>query len=126
MYHNENLKPFVILALNKETAWEDRKILNSRKLKHKWVWGAYKSQIENSYVVPFRDAEHLNDIMRIARYHNQESILIVDSERNAKLYYLETDKTEDLGQFKAVSKSEAYQHDSYTFDLDTETYYICK
>ena len=119
---------FVLIALNNDTIAEDKTILRSLGLDFKLVEGVYNGVAENSYRVKFSNVEQLADLARIAKTHDQESILIVDQERNAKLVYLDgrVDDRVELGTFQNVSELEAKQATSYTYEVDKGYYYLAK
>lgn len=102
----------------------DRAIISLIKLdiNFKLVDGFYKyedrrSIKENSFVV---GAKHENLVLKLAKAHNQESVLYVDGMGNASLFYLKG-KIIKLGKFKQVSGDQDLE--AYTYDASTDTYW---
>ena len=126
-------KPFVIISAekndNSHVANEER-TLNLRqdieKLGYcfKNVTGFYKGAKEQSIYTEL-PSDDIGELFRLAEKLEQESILFVDCFRNAKLIYTDG-TTKDIGTFKQVSRDEAQQHDSFTFDHLCNGYYICE
>lgn len=96
--------------------------------------GSYNGKRENSFIVNKR---HMAKIMGMGWLIGQESILHLgpcDSrdQRPASLAFLDADgyynaaHNVPLGMFVSASHEEAMQHDAWTCDLSTNTYYICK
>ena len=79
------------------------------------VTGMYKGSIERSFIINIEENE-LGLYLDLASSFHQEAILILDNDNIATLYYLETDKTEVIGQFQPL--------DSYTRVGDTV--YTCE
>jgi hypothetical protein len=63
--------------------------------------------------------------MSVALMFNQESILLVDNEDNARLYFIDTDRTESLGKLTEVSESEAL-NSSAGYSVFGGRYWVCK
>lgn len=123
--------PVYIIALNSGHS-EDGELsiihraLNLNREQIKPVIGCYKGELENSYVIPVNPVS-LGSVLALAREYNQESILSLDSTRNAYLIPAQTINDEEyLGQFVSVPAIVAKQQDSYTYDPSTDTYYIVR
>jgi hypothetical protein len=82
----------------------------------KSVLGSYNGVQENSYVVDASTDNALNDVLELAVNYNQESILIVDENRIASLYFIKTGLTTKLGNFTSISALEASKLDNWTLD----------
>ena len=122
---------FVVIALNLASAMLERKALADHGiLNYKAVEGSYKGEKERSYVVTFQTLEDLQQILHVARTYKQESILVVDVERNAQLMFLNTysggTMPKYVGKFKNVPKFEALEQEAWTYDPENNYYYICK
>ena len=113
-----------------------KKVLNHLKdfgLKFKVVEGVYRGESELSILVPvINQVFDLATVEQLAHIYNQQSILFVDSDRNAELMFMvkpynallkELPKSEKLGKFIATTKGIATQCNSYT--KDGNDYYIC-
>lgn len=90
------------------------------------VTGCYEGTIENSYMV---SAKYLEVVKGYAKLFNQESILVLDHERQASLVY--TDGTlvnfkdyVKLGTFKPVSESMAKANIAWTYSPKLNQYYM--
>ncbi len=88
--------------------------------------GAYKGVKERSILViderPSTD-ECYDAVIRLANLYNQESVLAVDSNRNAHLVFCDGRPPVQLGQFMCVSEEEAKSQDAYT--SRGGRYYVC-
>ena len=101
--------------------------------KYKVVEGVYRGESELSILVPvINQVFDLATVEQLAHIYNQQSILFVDSDRNAELMFMvkpynallkELPKSEKLGKFIATTKGIATQCNSYT--KDGNDYYIC-
>lgn len=69
--------------------------------------------------------DNINEIVRIGRVHNQESVLKLDMTRNASIVYLNDLKDVYIGQFKEVDRDTALNSSGYTYDLQTDKYFTC-
>jgi len=99
--------------------------LQSFGLKTKIVDGVYKGDSEKSILVPIINQNFdLSTVKQLASIYDQESILFVDSDRNAKLIFLKNSLgNQNLGKFISVPKGIAIQVENYTFD--GKDHYIC-
>ena len=100
---------------------------------YKVVEGVYRGESELSILVPvINQVFDLATVEQLAHIYDQQSILFVDSDRNAELKFMvkafdaslnELPKSEKLGKFIATTKGIATQCNSYT--KDGNDYYIC-
>lgn len=90
----------------------------------KEVSGMYKNESELSFIV-FGD-KAVQTGMVIAKSFNQESVLLLDQDRNATLIDCKTDTSTPLGRFKAVHESIAKRSTGWTFDNVTKQFFICE
>lgn len=97
------------------------KAFGSKSIKQ--VRGCYKGVKEVAFVVS-GDRSKLIDLADI---YNQESILALDTARNAALIFTDIMwADEPLGRFQAVPIEEALAAEAYTFDISQNTYYVVK
>ena len=108
------------------------KHLENFGFKYKVVEGVYRGESELSILVPvINQVFDLATVEQLAHIYNQQSILFVDSDRNAELQVmvkafdasLNQVKSEKLGKFIATTKGVATQCENYT--KDGNDYYIC-
>lgn len=119
-----NFTPIIILALNNYSSEDDIKALSNAGIELAVpLMGSYKGNEERSYMLSMSDH---GKALVVAREHNQESILTRYSDGSVYLYYLDTFEQEYLGQFEAVSESEAKSQDSWTYRPDLDQYYIVR
>ena len=98
---------------------------------HQGVWfkalmGKYKGQAEYSFIAQMQSYNTIS-----AWLNEEESILHIHSfnssaQPQATLLYLKEGREEHIGRMVPVSREEAIQHDSWTFDTVFKNYYICK
>lgn len=95
----------------------------------KQVRGKYNGVSEVSFVVN-GDRDKLRNL---AAEFGQESILALDTSRNATLLFIDQHHPEGsklgmkyLGRFQAATVEEALEADGYTYDISQDTYYIIK
>lgn len=98
-------------------------MLKQRRIPFKVVQGFYKGVAEVSVMIPGSKSEFA---MRMATHYKQESVLIIDEHKEARLHYLQSGIELDLGKFSPVDEATALKHDSFTFDPVYKTYYVCK
>ena len=116
-------RPIVILAVNTGTYEGDIKAIqeyipNYDRLA---VHGVYQGQHELSYIIEVDGNLHV--IQELANKHNQECILYLDNQREAYLIFPDNSE-EYIGSFKSASESYAKEQDNYTYNPQTDTYYI--
>ena len=128
---NNNYEPIVILALNKDTISDDYieiaevlDLYKIKRLKGKYTHDDGTGIIENSYIIPLLHVT-VSDCIRLARDNKQESILYIDNQREAWLYYCNDGIWSHLGSFTRVSKDYALKQDNYTLDNSSNNYYCC-
>lgn len=123
----KNNKEFIIFSLDTrdiKTSLEDgAAILRVNHIPFKRVIGTYKNTQEVSYLVP---SVYQDQVLRLAKEMDQESILEVDGNKNAVLRYIEDGRVERLGRFTKVSEDEALNLDSWTRDIQTGDYYAVR
>ena len=132
---------FVIFSVFQTRLSKDENLENHKKvlrhlktfgLRFKVVEGVYRGETELSIMVPvINQVFDYSTVEQLAHIYDQQSILFVDSDRNAELRFmvkafdasLNQVKSEKLGKFIATTKGIATQCNSYT--KDGNDYYIC-
>ena len=133
---------FVIFSVFQTRLSKDEHLENHKKvlrhlktfgLRFKVVEGVYRGETELSIMVPvINQVFDYSTVEQLAHIYDQQSILFVDSDRNAELRFMvksfdaslnELPKSEKLGKFIATTKGIATQCNSYT--KDGNNYYIC-
>ena len=99
-------------------------MLEAKHLSYKPVLGCYKGKRENSFLVLAAGRYVFSEVMSLARAYGQESILYVDSDRAATLYFLDDRAPVGLGLYREVSEQAALQQDAYTYDPQTAGYWV--
>lgn len=122
---DNTLRPLVILAINTDSYGNDIKAIqefipNYNRLA---VHGVYKGDKELSYIIEVDD--NLDTIQALSNKHKQECVLYLDNQREAYLIYPDGSK-EYIGSFVSASKALAIQQDNYTYNPETDTYYIVR
>lgn len=92
----------------------------------KQIVGCYKDIMETSFIVPYRFRFDIEDM-----FMGQESILILTdvdarNRRGAYLQFVDTDDTMYLGKLHSVGHSYAIQQDAWSYDPQTNTYYVAE
>jgi len=101
-------------------------------LKYKEITSVNRGESELSIMIPvINEVFDLATVEQLAHIYDQQSILFVDSDRNAELRFmvkafdenLDQVRSEKLGKFVATTKGIATQCENYT--KDGNNYYIC-
>ena len=75
--------------------------------------GCYKGEREPAFIV--QDvADNLKTVRQLASWHEQESLLLIDANRHARLEAPDGALLGALGAFRETRKGLAQQHDSWT------------
>ncbi len=127
------------MALNivdpKQWWTDERKVLkNAIGSNPHQMLGSYKGEIETSYITFFPTDEvtfnhAISKAKHIGRLYSQESLLVVDQYRNAKLVFCDNvDLKEDvpLGKWVECNKETAKLQDSWSYFPLKDSYYICR
>ena len=117
-------KKCIILALNSGSLILDINQIRSLGLPFKCLVGSYKGTLEDSFLVTYDTYEQYEKVLKLARKFSQESVLMLNEDRDATLYYLESGDLINLGPFVSVLRKIAYSMDAWTLDLKTGNYYI--
>jgi hypothetical protein len=108
---------------NKQAHDRVLELLINNSIPHKELEGVYKGTSEASILVPdTQDNKAL--INQIAMKHNQESILLLDSNRHAMLSQVANGVSMSLGQL--VSSKDRPDSENYSYDALSETYFYTK
>lgn len=118
--------PFIILSLNVGIKEREKAILQRQGFRVKALKGSYKGQTKDSYLVPIASPETIQQALHVAKQHDQESVLVCDSERRSKLIFTQDRSELDLGSFVPVTASEARSQACYTYDPEHNTYWIAR
>lgn len=87
--------------------------------------GKYLGKKEHSLMVDDAGNKDIDLIKRIAKQFKQESILLVNPKNNQTyLLYLDTETTENIGQWTETTKEVAETKLGYTRDLESDKYFI--
>lgn len=90
----------------------------------KRVEGRYKGFNEHSYMVGVRKKD-VKDLLELAKELGQEAILLRDVNKRCELLFTDGQR-ETLGHMVKVPAGEAKALDSYTYDPETDAFYIIK
>jgi len=107
MRDTRKLKSFVMLAFNSGDQAGDCQQLEDAGLKFRSGRGSYKGVNNPSYLVVFNTRKQFDKILKLALKANQESILVVNENRECSLRYLADDYTQELGQWTEVPRHKA-------------------
>lgn len=122
----QNKTSLIILALNTGSAFEEYcKLIDMGFHYVKEVRGSYKGITEVAHVLSFETLEDLKKALIVAAEHKQDSILVLDVERNAQLYYI-GGGIEEIGRLVAVDSETALTADAWTHCAEQDQYYICR
>ena len=132
---------FVIMSVFSDRKSKADNLDNHRKtlahlkafgLKYKEITSVNRGESELSIMIPvINEVFDLATVEQLAHIHDQQSILLVDSDRNAELRFmvkafdenLDQVRSKKLGKFIATTKGIATQCENYT--KDGNNYYIC-
>lgn len=110
------IKRIVIFAVNDENM--ELKLTTGfvQDFKPKRVLGSYKGILETSFVANADTDDKLDAVIQLAKQYNQESVLIIDEQRRASLFFIKTGQYEPIGDFRAVDAETAKSLDNWTLD----------
>ena len=125
---------FILISACKGDEYDNARLLGlesdliESNFVYKQVNGCYNGIEEVSFYVELdsnNDIHEQIDILDDLAYkYNQESILHVNKNREARLLYIDIPRVEHIGTFKQVPKCFALQHVAYTYDIDNNGYYV--
>lgn len=119
---NSEKEAFCLFALNSLLKNEKEMVEKYLNVAVKQVTGCYKNEIEPSYLVvlPVDGSVDLvqlmSDIIDLCSRNGQESVKIVNSERDAVLSYMDDGRLEFLGKFQQSNPAEAIALGNWTLD----------
>ncbi len=129
----ENRDDLVIFAIN-TTPWPASLEEKAKELAEvslclldiplKQVIGCYKGEFEVSYVAKVNSILSLARVTELCIEHKQESILLIDTKREASLYFLDDGSLLPVGAFVKSNPKEAMESDNFT--LDGCQFYVVK
>jgi len=132
---DQNIQPAYILSAShaEDTRKENDRAtfglhlgLTRHKIPFKWVKGFYQGFNEDSFLCVPRGPSDVIEIWKLAKINNQESVLHLDQDRNATLAFLNGGENLPLGKFRPCSALRAAECDAWTFDPETNTFFICE
>ena len=119
--------PVAILALNmKNQSLEFNKLYASGfrlNETYKLAKGSYKGNEERCYIINASKLSDVAKILELAKEHKQECFILLNEEREATKVF-SNGKSEKMGRLKTVSESEALKHESWTYDYNTDQYFL--
>lgn len=95
--------------------------LTKRGIQYKIIEGSYKGARETSFIAVYDPV-----IEDLAASFEQESVLILGPFDDAKLVYLNTEQTVNLGKLVKVDEATAKASESWSFRPDLNQYYITR
>jgi hypothetical protein len=120
-------KEALIFAVNKQNVNQDKGYCQAYGIRPehlKPLIGAWEGTMENSYLV---DIGFLEEVRRLAKHTNQDSVLYLDANRGAYLLTKETnyqiDEAIHIGRFISCSEHYAKQQQGWTLDPEHGQYY---
>ena len=119
----QELVPIIVFALNSGDVELERKILGAAGIAFAPALGSYNGVAEDSWICLARDPDEISRILVIARAWDQESILYIDENRDADLYFLESGNLETIGKLVPVTELEARMQHGWTQCLVTGQYF---
>lgn len=121
-----DFQPIVILEVNSESIEQDKAIISEflgKPYKRENMLGCYNGTESPSYIIEVTSENPLGAILEFAENNNQESILYLDNQRNAYLYYTDGGIV-SLGRFISTNEIVAKSKDCWTYNPETKVYYI--
>lgn len=112
-------------AENKVNHEKALQVLKDNRIAFKPVIGCYKGTLEKSIIIPDELATY-KIIHDLTTEYNQESVLELDEDRRASLYFKGNEQVESIGVMTCVTKKEAMSQDSWTFCPSTKRFFITK
>ena len=133
--HDNDIK-FMIFALNsdlpphKELAAVQATFLHKCGMRMNDIdlcEGVYKGEVEQSYLIPMDKGTteyHVTGLIYdLAKQYKQESVLVVDTDNNAELWYVDCIEATPIGTWTEVTAGKAQLTD-YTYNKTTNQYFI--
>ena len=110
-----------MIGATDDVSGQVKRSLISLGFNFKEVVGSYNGIAEKTFVIPFTNDAEKKTIISVAKHFSQESILVLDVERNATLEFISKQDNVELGKFTAFTKSQfnLLRNDlkeNYTFD----------
>jgi hypothetical protein len=99
--------------------------LKKSGLSYKHLISCYKNKTESSYLVEYDTLDQRNELEKLAQFYDQETILLLDEDRNAVLYNeSEYGLTQiPLGKLRDISFNVAKELDAWSYCPVNDQYY---
>jgi hypothetical protein len=123
--NTDTKQAFVIFAVNAPLDKEAEKLYVELQLgvPFKQLVGCYKNEMETCYLVALEkggptveNIKLVDKVLKFAEKNHQESVLLVDVARNARLLYLEDKLTKSIGVFQKSFPAAAIASGNWTLD----------
>ena len=126
-----HFKMLFILAVNQPNENADKAFLAEHGIhvSNPACIGAYKGKLELAYLIPCDQdtrAEVEASVLQAAKAANQESVLFLDSEREAYLIFVDNRDTGHIGTWSGIDSAEAASLDAWTLNRETGQYYTVR
>lgn len=114
---NLDKKPLVLISADNLTSMKEHLKFNEYNFSE--AVGVYKGVKETSFLIEIDNENDIQDILRLAYIHSQESIAYIGVKRVLSLIYIGSDKIEKIGKLnpyteKEFDKLDARFKDNYT------------
>ncbi len=124
-----NYSDIAIIALNQPGIDQDQEILKAKfggdVDDYHPLQGCYNGLVEASYIVPLTGHGNSRDqVLAVAKEYSQESILWLDNQRGAHLYFTDGKKALYLGKWREVPEVQAKSRSAYTYDPSVDKYFV--
>lgn len=100
--------------------------LRTRGIKALMVIGSYKGTVEQTFCVEVKSQVDTDYVKMLCLMFEQESMLIVNNNNQASLFYFETKEITPIGRLQAVGKDIATKLEAWTYIPHTDTYLAVK
>lgn len=128
----QNLKtPIIMLALNRSADLKtDREYAEQamRGIAFEQVVGHYEGQKEPAYMIPLdrplkQRERQINELLALAKLHNQECILYSDEYRQTMLIFCGDGSRVNVGKLVRITADQARELENYTYVPFAGTYW---
>ena len=108
---------------NKHNSNVLEKMFINYDMPYKTLIGCYKSKNEASFLVEYNTNIERDLLLEWSKTMGQESVLLLDQDRNASLLNLQTDKENKLGKLRNISFDVAKELDAWSYCPMLDQYY---
>ncbi len=128
----EPRKPAIIFSVrqavysdadNRQNHQNAGEALTEAGIDYRSLLGCDRGQCEEVFLVKDTLANS-RKVLSLAWGAHQGSILYLDADHNARLFFLNVSTFHTIGVFREVSKKVALQSESWTFDPEREIFYV--